>query len=231
MADTAMAPAGGAHEWRARALKDPETILEDRALMRALIAATERRMGDNVVDMRGVAMERLERRLDRLEDTHRAVVANAYDNLAGTNQIQRCVLALLSCATLPELLDVLGGEAATILRLASVRLVLEGGGPAPHPAVVCVPEGAIAALTGTASDAGLRAVTLHGDAPADPAVHASALVRSEALLALDLGPGRKPALLALGATDPALFQPGQGTDLLGFLGGCVARLLRLLTDA
>ena len=48
---------------RARLISDPETILEDAEVMRALVAANERAMGANVVDMRGLAMERLEARL------------------------------------------------------------------------------------------------------------------------------------------------------------------------
>ena len=35
-------------------------ILDDRDLMRALIAANDRQMGGNIVDMRGIAMERLD---------------------------------------------------------------------------------------------------------------------------------------------------------------------------
>jgi hypothetical protein len=73
-------------DWRERVLKDPELILEDRDLMRVLISANDRLMGGNVVDMRGIAMERLESRLERLEDTHRSVIAAAYENLTGTNQ-------------------------------------------------------------------------------------------------------------------------------------------------
>jgi uncharacterized protein YigA (DUF484 family) len=79
-----------------RVLEDPELILEDRDLMRALISANDRQMGGNIVDMRGIAMERLQNRLDRLEDTHRSVIAAAYENLAGTNQIHR---AVLRCST------------------------------------------------------------------------------------------------------------------------------------
>ncbi|MBV6638281.1 MAG: DUF484 domain-containing protein, partial [Mameliella sp.] len=65
----------------------PDIILDDKDLMQALIAANERAMGGNIIDLRGIAMERLEARLDRLEDTHRSVIAAAYENLAGTNQI------------------------------------------------------------------------------------------------------------------------------------------------
>jgi hypothetical protein len=56
---------------RDRIMAEPETILEDRDLMNALVAANERAMGANIVDLRGIAMQRLETRLDRLEDTHR----------------------------------------------------------------------------------------------------------------------------------------------------------------
>ena len=84
-----------ADDVRLRILEDPEFILEDPDVMRALIAANERAMGDNIVDLRGVAMERLEARLGRLEDTHRSVIAAAYDNLSGMNQVHRAIMAFL----------------------------------------------------------------------------------------------------------------------------------------
>ena len=80
---------------RDRLLAEPELLLEDRDMMAALIAANERAMGSNIVDLRGIAMERLESRLDRLEDTHRSVIAAAYENLAGTNQVHRAILQML----------------------------------------------------------------------------------------------------------------------------------------
>ncbi|MEO0862938.1 MAG: DUF484 domain-containing protein, partial [Pseudomonadota bacterium] len=121
------------HDWRDRILTDPDMILEDRDVMRALIAANERQMGKNIVDMRGIAMERLEARLDRLEDTHRSVIAAAYENLAGTNQIHRCVLKLLDCDDFGDVLDLLTGEMVDILRVDRMRLVLESAEPTPSP--------------------------------------------------------------------------------------------------
>ena len=53
---------------RAKIMSAPETLLEDKDIMRALVAADEQNAGENVVDLRGIAMERLEARLDRLED-------------------------------------------------------------------------------------------------------------------------------------------------------------------
>ncbi|MCB1350220.1 MAG: DUF484 domain-containing protein, partial [Maritimibacter sp.] len=60
---------------REQIISQPEVILDDHEMMRALIAANERTMGANIVDLRGIAMERLESRLDRLEETHRSVIA------------------------------------------------------------------------------------------------------------------------------------------------------------
>jgi hypothetical protein len=51
---------------RERILSDPDVILADDQLMRALLAADRRAAGRNVVDLRGVLVERLEERLDRL---------------------------------------------------------------------------------------------------------------------------------------------------------------------
>ncbi|MGB5557337.1 MAG: DUF484 domain-containing protein, partial [Paracoccaceae bacterium] len=80
---------------REKIISDPDVILDDRDVMRALIAASENGLGNNIVDLRGIALERLESRLDRLEDTHRSVIAAAYENLAGTNQVHRALLRLL----------------------------------------------------------------------------------------------------------------------------------------
>ena len=51
-----------ADELRTRILQEPDVILEDPDVMRALIAANDRTSGGNVVDLRGVALERLEAR-------------------------------------------------------------------------------------------------------------------------------------------------------------------------
>ena len=47
---------------------------------------------------------------------------------------------------------------------------------------------------------------------------ARAPIRSEALLPIDLGPQRFPALLLMGSAEAGRFTPAQGTDLLRFFG-------------
>jgi uncharacterized protein YigA (DUF484 family) len=192
-------------------------------------------MGHNIVDLRGIAMERLEARLDRLEDTHRSVIAAAYENLAGTNQIHRAILRLMEAPRFEVFLRDLGSEVADILRVDSMRLVLESHEASPDPAVerlgqvLCVrPAGFVDAYVSRQRNMPVRAVTLRQVGAPDAALYADKAdyIRSEACLKLDLGDGRLPGLLVMGSEDPHLFTPQQGTDLLSFFGGVFERVMR-----
>jgi uncharacterized protein YigA (DUF484 family) len=223
---------------RNQILQDPNQVLEDHDIMRALISADEVARGKNVVDLRTIALERLEGRLDRLEDTHRHVIAAAYDNLASTNQIHRATLAILEPHSFAEFLELLKTELAQILNVASARLVLES--PAATPEMedqlhkefgsgvcFCTP-GAVAEYITRGRDATVRPVTLRAIGDADPTLFgdASDEVTSEALLRLDLGKGNLPAMLVLGSIETDQFTPQKGADLLVFFASAFERVLR-----
>ena len=220
---------------RERILAEPDVILNDTDLMRALVTANERSMGSNIVDLRGIAMERLEARLDRLEDTHRSVIAAAYENLAGTNQIHRAVLRMLDPLKFEDFLLALGTDVAEILRVDAVRLVLETVQPGDDPAlarvgaVLCVAEpGFVEAYLRGPRNGAMRPVVLRQTHPSADGVYGdkAGWVRSEAAIRLDLGEGRLPAMLVLGSEDPHHFKPTQGTDLLAFFAGAFERAMR-----
>ncbi len=216
-------------------LDKPDVILDDQALMRALVAANERAMGANIVDLRGIAMDRLEARLDRLEDTHRSVIAAAYDNLSGTNQVHSAILRLLDPTEFEVFLRDLGGEVAEILRVDAITLVLESPQGQGDSAIsrlsgvltVAEPGFIEHYLTG-GRDLPHRQVTLRQVQDGSKRIYGQAAgwVRSEACLHLNLGPGRLPGLLVMGAEDPHQFTPQHGTDLLAFFAGVFERSMR-----
>ncbi|MDA5093360.1 DUF484 family protein [Aliiroseovarius sp. KMU-50] len=224
-----------ADELREALIAQPEVILDDQDLMRALIAANERAMGSNIVDLRGIAMERLESRLDRLEDTHRSVIAAAYENLAGMNLIHRAILRMLDPADFEVFMTDLGGEVAEILRVDAVRLVLETVQSEKNPAVqklgkvlATAQPGFIDTYLGSPRDQSGRSVFLRQIQEQDETIYGDTTfwVRSEACVRLNLGKGRLPGMLVMGAEDPHQFKPGQGTDLLQFFGGVFERAMR-----
>lgn len=216
-------------------ISQPDVILDDTDVMQALIAANEKAMGGNIVDLRGITMERLETRLDRLEDTHRSVIAAAYENLAGTNQIHRAILRMLDPVEFEAFLRDLGGEVAEILRVDSVKLVLESVQNGNDPAVqrlggvLSVAEpGFIDRYLAGERGGNVRQVTLRSVQDASEQIYGpnAEWIRSEACLKLDFGAGRLPGMLVMGAEDPHMFGPQQGTDLLVFFTGVFERSMR-----
>ncbi|SLN50100.1 DUF484 family protein [Pseudooctadecabacter jejudonensis] len=220
---------------RSKIMSDPQALLEDQDIMRALVTANDDTRGGNIVDLRGIAMDRLEARLDRLEDTHRNVIAAAYENLAGTNQIHRAILRMMDATRFEPFLRDLRGEVADILRVDVVRLILESSSSDPDPTVAQLSDILSVAEPGFVQDyismgrsAPARQVTLRQVTAEDEEIFGekAPYIRSEACLRLDLGVGRLPGMLILGAEDPHQFTPQQGTDLLTFFAGVLERSLR-----
>ena len=195
-------------QMREKIIAQPDVILEDQDLMRALIAANERALGGNIVDLRGIAMERLE---------------------------ARAILRMLDPTDFETFLRDLGGEVADILRVDSVRLVLESVQDDDDPAVRKLGDVLSVAEPGFIEDyltAGRpgqpRQVTLRQLSEGDTRIYGARaqFIRSEACLMLDFGKGRLPGMLAMGAEDPHQFSPQQGTDLLAFFTGVFERAMR-----
>jgi uncharacterized protein YigA (DUF484 family) len=216
-------------------ISQPNVILDDKDLMQALIAANERAMGGNIVDLRGIAMDRLESRLDRLEDTHRSVIAAAYENLAGTNQVHRAILRMLDPVEFETFLRDLSGEVSEILRVDATKLVLESVQNDSDTTVKRLGEvlsvaepGFIDHYLSQGRGGQVRKVTLRQVQNASETIYSDKAdwIRSEACLKLDFGDGRLPGMLVMGAEDPHMFGPQHGTDLLAFFTGVFERAMR-----
>ena len=214
-------------------LARPDALLADAAVMRALVAAHEKTLGGNIVDLRGIAMDRLEERLDRLEETHRTVIAAAYENLSGTNQVHRAILRMLAPTKFDVFLRDLAGEVADILRVDFVRLVLESVADgdvvlsALGDVLTVAQPGFVDDYLDLTRGGAERQVVLRQVQPESWSIYGEEdWIQSEACLKLDFGEGRLPGMLVMGAEDPHQFAPTQGTDLLSFFGGVFERSMR-----
>lgn len=221
-----------ANDLRDKIIANPNVLLEDHDVMRALVGANQDKMGNNIVDLRSIAMERLEARFDRLEDTHRNVIAAAYDNLAGTNQVHRAILRMMDAATFDVFLDDLAGDVANTLRVDAVRLVLESETPQAKntmgPVVALAASGFINEYITLGRNMPARQITLRGFENNGASLYGdrASYIRSEACLKLDLGEDHMSGMLVMGSEDPQQFTPQQGTDLLTFFTGVFERVMR-----
>jgi uncharacterized protein YigA (DUF484 family) len=221
-----------ADDLREKIIANPDVLLEDADVMRALVGANADQNAANIVDLRSVAMERLEARFDRLEDTHRNVIAAAYDNLAGTNQIHRAILRMLDANTFERFLTDLSGEVADILRVDAVRLVLESNlqdtQTSAGEAISIMPEGYVDGYITLGRNMPARQITLREFHKVGGSLYGprAEYIKSEACMKVDLGPDRLPAMLVMGSEDPQQFTSQQGTDLLTFFIGVFERVVR-----
>jgi uncharacterized protein YigA (DUF484 family) len=140
--------------------------------------------------------------------------------------VHRAVIALLEAVDLDDLVGSLQSDIAPILRIETLRLIVEA-----EPAMSKLPEDVFIAPEGAVDRivaAGRRAprgddIVLRPASPITQPIHGRA-VASEALLPLDLGARRPCAMIIMGSAETARFQPSHGTDLLRFF----AQVFRLV---
>ncbi|HSF96542.1 MAG TPA: DUF484 family protein [Thermohalobaculum sp.] len=217
---------------RSLILADPELVLSDDMVMRALLGATAKG-ARNIVDLRDKLVERLESRLSKLVHANRSVIAAAYENVAGTQQVHRAVLALIDAPDAAEFLRRLTRDVPAMVGVEEARLCLEAQVDDIRPAssladgldgrVLLVPEATVGEYLMLEGDTSPGHVVLRPcGIEAEIVFGNGTRARSEALLRLNLG--GSTGLLAFAAQDPDHFGPDQGVDLLTFFGGVVERL-------
>lgn len=217
---------------RSLILGDPDLVLNDDQVMRALIGA-QAKDARNVVDLRDRLVERMENRLDKLMRANRSVIAAAYENVATTNQVHRAVLKLIAADDLGALLRALVHEVPVMLGVEEARLCIEADIAEARTAdeladgldgrVVILPDGSVESYLAIGGAAGAFVVLRPCPEEKEIVFGHISPSRSEALMRLDLA--GVTGLIAFGAADPERFSHDQGTDLLTFMSRVVERLL------
>lgn len=182
--------------------------------------------GRGVVDFQMFMVERLRGEMRRLKEQHHELVGTSRANLNSQNRIHAAVLYLLDAQSFEQLIQTITSDLAVLLDLDIACLVVESNGSdIPHvqtSGVRVVEPGTIADLLGRAD------VVLNADIIGDPELygHAAALVRSEALIRIQVSSETPDGLLAFGSHEPDTFHGAQGTELVGFLARVIERVIR-----
>lgn len=179
----------------------------------------------NVVNFQQMMVSKLRADKQRADDRTRNLVTNARNNMTLLSRIHAGVVRLTEAQNFDDLNEIIANELPLMLAVDVIVLVMESDAADQNNMPRFVEAGMIDAFL-EGEDA-----LLHTNVSGDPRLYgpAARLVKSQALLRLTM-PGETPdALLAFGSRDPLLFTDGQGTELIGFLGDVVERLIRRFT--
>ena len=178
------------------------------------------------IDFQQYLVKRLQSDRNDVLNTTRDIIETARSNMNNTTRIHRAVLRLLECHSFSEFIETITSDLATQLDVDIAALIVEADGSAiPHihlPGIRMLPEGTI--------DRWLQGKTLllQDDISGIEAIYGggATLVRSQALIRIDITPDTPMALLAFGSRDKDTFIEGQGTELITFLAQVIERLFR-----
>lgn len=179
----------------------------------------------NVADFQTHALNALRHRVAMMDGVQEELIDVARSNMSSQARVHEACLAALDARSLEHLVHVICADWVDILGADVVSLCFEAENFDVLPVLDSVnflEPGSIAALLGKA-----EAVMLYGGVEGDPAIFGAAadLVKAEALVGLTLPIDGAYGLLAFGARDADAFSPGQGTELLRFLGHILERSL------
>jgi uncharacterized protein len=207
----------GAAEVAAYLRKHPDFLNEHPDLIAALTPPAMQR-GEDVIDMQHFMLQRLRGEVKQMRVQQRALLLTSRSNLASQNRIHSAVLAIIGAKSFEQLIQIVTTDLAVMLDVDVVTIGVESAAAAqprlPLPGIQILKRGTVAGLLGETRDVLLRA-----DTPGDPALFGSGagLVRSQAVLRLEVSAQAPVGLLCIGTRRPERFHPGQGSELLSFL--------------
>lgn len=207
----------------------PDFVQRHPALLHTLVPPAIDR-GKGVVDFQRFMVSRLQSDLDLMHGENNALIEMARANAHSQSRIHTAVLALIEARSLGQLLEILTGDLMDILNVDVIAMAVESNGTdLPHVAasgIRIVEPGSVAGWLGR------RDVLLESAATGDPAIYGpgAGLIQSQALMRLTISSRTPAGLVAFGSRDPEMFEDGQGTELIAFLGGTIERLLRVWLD-
>ena len=193
------------------------------------------RGGAGVIDLQRVMVDRHRQELSELKQNWQELLAISRANLSSQATIFEATLSAIRAASFEALVETIVERYPEILHCEAVTLCIEAdAAPDAAPSgVQRVQLGDVDAYLGGAE----KRSRFIADISPDPVLFgpSAGVVRSAALVRLDMGQEGPKALLAIGGREPDAYSPDQGDELLAFLGqalgGTFAAWLDFVADA
>ena len=201
-------------------IKHPE-ILEKMQTPEREIAS------EGVADFQKFMVKRLKKDRDDAVDLQHKLISVARVNMDIYDRIQTAVLSLLEARSFEEFIEIVTHDFAVIMDVDVVSLVIEANEPDIHhvhlKGVKVVAPGFLDKWLrdgdGLLQDNIMGSEEIFGPA--------AGLVKSQALIKLQVGSNTPLGLIAFGSRNPDMFHHEQAIDHIGFLAEVVERCIRL----
>lgn len=194
------------------------------------IQLPKRNAGTGVVDFHSVLVDRLKADKSNASKLQKELIETFRANMNNQSRIHTAVLVLLEAESFEEFVETITQDFPVLLDVDTASIVIESTSkeiPFIHQAGMrFVRAGTVSRWLGT-GDALLQANVNGQEEIFGPG---AGLVKSHALLRLEISPKTPAGILAFGSRDPDMFQPDQAIDQIGFLAQVVERCFRLWLD-
>lgn len=205
--------------------KNPNFLVENPDVC-DLLTPPQSVSGKGVVDFQSYMIRRLKDDREEVIETAREIVETTRVNMNNQTRIHKAVLMVLEARSFEDFIHTITMDFAALLDIDIISLVVETEGDVvPHvnmAGVRLLTPGSIELLMKD------NDVTLESNVNGFEEIYGggAGLVKSQTLLRLHIGGDTPPAMLAFGSRNPNLFEPGQATDQIRFLGQVVERCFR-----
>ncbi len=211
-------------------LKKKKNFFRDHPEVLEHLDAPGREHGKGVVDFQQALVERLKADKTHAHKIQRELIETFRANMNNQNRIQTAVLVILEADTFEEFITTMTQDLPVLLDVDTVNLIIEATSKevpfVNQTGIRFARQGFVKQWLGN-GDALLQAnVNGHEDVFGPGA----GLVKSHALLRLEISPNTPAGIIAFGSRDPEAFSPEQAIDQIGFLAQVVERCFRIWLD-
>jgi len=211
-------------------LKAKKDFFHDHPELLDTLSAPGQKQGRGVVDFQQALVERLKADKTTAHRIQKELIETFRANMNNQNRIQTAVLVVLEAETFEEFIETITQDFPVLLDVDTVNVVIEATSKevpfVNQSGIRFARQGFVKQWLNT-GDALLQSnINGHEDIFGPGA----GLVKSHALLRLEISQNTPAGIIAFGSRNPEAFQPDQAIDQIGFLAQVVERCFRIWLD-
>jgi len=186
--------------------------------------------GKGVVDFQQALLEKLKTDKSNAQRVQKEIIENVRANMNNQSRIQTAVLAILEVETFEEFIESITQDLPILLDVDTVNLIIESTSKEipfiNQSGIRFANQGTVQKWLGTGDALLQNNINGHEEIFGPGA----GLVKSHALVRLEISQNTPTGIIAFGSRDPEAFQPNQAIDQIGFLAQAVERCFRIWLD-